>query len=119
MAAVITSGADTIEAFVSDYESHARSGNRVQQVLNRANPNAALRVAGLRTGTLTLTFGVEADSRAAELLHCEAGRVFQLASPERPTVDMAYIVADQGDIARRLNLEGHWTLTVDFQEVTG
>lgn len=119
MATVITSGTDTITAdAVSDYASASTSGNRVHRILGVAAPSAALRTASLRTGTLTLTFRSETESYAAEELHREGGRVFSLASAERPTVNMAYILADGGRIERTLTLTGQWTLTVDFQEVT-
>jgi hypothetical protein len=119
MPTVITSNADTITAdAVTDYTSRAESGNRVQHIIGVANPSAVLRVAGLRTGTLTLQFASETASRTAETLHATAGRVFRVVSAERPSVNMYYIMADGGGITRRLNREGHWTLTVDFQEVT-
>jgi hypothetical protein len=119
MATVITSDTDTITAdAVSDYQSHRRSGNRVNSIMGRANPDGVLRVASLRTGTMTLNFHSETDSAAAEALHAQAGRVFVVTSAERPTVDMAYMVADQGDIGRTLTDDGRWVLTIDFQEVS-
>lgn len=118
MATIITAGATTITADAVDgYESSRESGNRVHAIPGRPGPDASLRVAGLRTGTIRLAFASEVEADAAENTHAMA-RSFTLLSEDRPTVNMTYILQEGGRISRTLEAAGYWTVSVDFQEVT-
>ncbi len=115
MSAIITHDAGTITpTAVSSYEAEQAAGNIVHDVLGRAHPDITFRPAGLRTGTLTLTFASAVDANAARLA-LATGTVFELVAPEQPTIDMAYVVA--GTIGTVLGAALEWTLLVGFQEV--
>lgn len=116
MPTIITSGDITLTPDAIDgYSSERESGNIVHPILGRANPDTTLRAASLRTGTLRLTFGGEAESKEAEDVHAVGG-VFAIISPERSSVEMSYTLADRGRIRRTWDNAGFWTLEVDYQE---
>lgn len=119
MAHVITSGATTISQFsIVGYESTRESGNVVHKIIARAAPDVSVRVAGLRTGRMTLAFSgpsAETDSAVAEALLAGAS-VFTLTS-DQTSVAMTFVVAEDGRLSRALSDAGAWRVTLDWQEV--
>lgn len=90
----------------------------VHDILNRADPDVTLRVAGLRRGSWQLVF----DDETAALSAFEVLRVPQvltLSNTDVPAIGMAFVVAD-GDIALELdpNTKAFWTIEVPFVEVS-
>lgn len=116
MSTFITHGATTITpTVVSSYEVEQEGGNLVHTIPGRSEPDVTLRPAGLRTGTLTLTFASATAANAARLLHVTGG-VFTLTSPEQAVVNMSYVLS--GKLGTVLGSAGEWTITVDFHEVS-
>lgn len=121
MSNIITRGSDTIAPTVIDgFRSERESRNVVHPILGRDEPDVTLRPSNLRTGTLTLGFEgptSEARSKAAEDMLAASG-VFTLASTERATAEMSFII--QGTPSRELEDETRdaWIVTLDFQEVS-
>lgn len=121
MSTVITyTGGSITPDMVLSFQSSREAGNIVHPILGRANPDVTFRPAMLRTGTLQLGFyasTAEADSLAAEEAHA-LGVVFTLASTDRSSIEMSYVVS--GGVVRSLVVpsgQGAWTLDIDFQEV--
>jgi hypothetical protein len=147
MVSSITHGADTIYPQVVDGWSSTRTRpNRISPIVGSENVSVTARPAGLRRGTLRLIFGdaaatgseyvivdgiiVPADdapinpaeeaSRDAELLHATGTGVFHLSDPDRATLDLYYVVDQDGAITRELddNTRAVWIVTVAFHEVS-
>jgi hypothetical protein len=122
MSTVITySGGAINPDMVLGYQSQREAGNIVHPILGRDNPDITFRPARLRTGRLELGFysdTAEEDSLAAEEAHA-LGVIFNLASTDRGSIEMSYVVA--GSVVRSLAVPsgtGAWTLDVDYQEVS-
>lgn len=116
MATTITFGTSTLTPIsVEGYDSASPVNNIVHEILGRSNPDVTLRPAGLRTGTLTLHFTNETQSRTAENLARTAG-VGILISTERTTLGMTFVVGN-GTVTRRLTEYGSWVVTFPYQEV--
>jgi hypothetical protein len=115
--ALITAGSTTLAPdVVSELSTQRESRSNVHVVLGRPDPDITLRPASLRTGRLQMVFADEAESLTAEQLH-SSGVVLALASPERPSLDMSYIVT--GRVERDQDTtRTAWTVTVEYQEVT-
>ena len=123
MADVIISGASVIApTVILGYQSTREGGTIVHPIINRASPDASLRVASLRTGRMEMGFAAvgtaEADSAAAEALLATAA-VFSLTSSERATVQLQFVVPEGGSIVRTLedNTRSAWTVAFDWVEV--
>ena len=117
MSTTITHASSTITPDLIDGFNAARqSANIVHQILGLAEPDVTIRPALLRAGTLRLIFSDETASKDAEDLHATGG-IFTLASTERASIDMDYVVS--GTVRRYLSPEtrNYWVLEVDFQEV--
>lgn len=117
--AILHAGGTIEPTLILGYSSRRESGNLTHTIPGRGYPDATLRPAQLRTGTLTLGFEgptSEADSRAAEDAHA-TGSIFTLLADARQTVEMHYY--PNGSISRDLEDETRdaWIVTVDFQEV--
>ena len=115
MSTVITHDGGTITPLaVSEYSVEQEAGNIVHQVLGRTDPDVTLRPAGLRTGTLTLTFRTAAEGDDARRQHA-TGTVFTLTSSDVDVVNMRYVLADKlGTVQGKA---GEWIITVGFHEV--
>ncbi|MCE4024662.1 hypothetical protein LXM50_01605 [Microbacterium sp. Au-Mic1] len=119
MATTITAGATTITPILIDgFEASRSGGSIVHPILGRTNPDITLRPAGMKTGTLSLLFAVEADANMAWNALSDPA-VFVLSSDER-TVSMSFVVPESQALSLKLDPEtrDHWTLSVPFQEVT-
>jgi hypothetical protein len=106
---------------VAQYETGRPAGTVTHQIAGRADPDATLAPAGLRTGTLWLVFATEADAADAETRHGLAS-AFTLTDDETPSVGMYYVVAN-GDITRRYEAQlddgrSLWMIGVPFQEIS-
>lgn len=122
MATVITSGSIVIApSAVTGFESSRDARTVVHEIIDRADPDYALRVAKMRTGRMELAFttpSAEADSLAAETALAGALK-FAVLSAERSTVQFSFVVPTGGTITRTLNATtmGAWTVAFDWHEV--
>lgn len=89
----------------------------VHTILGRAAPDVTFRPAGIRSGSLTCVFSVEADAAAAADVFA-IPQVLTLTDADRPHLAMSFVVAD-GDIDVSLDDETRdvWIVTVPFREV--
>lgn len=120
MNATITGGASVITPTLVTELSEANTGrNIVHRIIGRTDPDVTLRAASLRTGTLELAFLSEADSHTARNVLATGG-LFTLNSPDRPTLAMKFVVADNGRISRAIEdtTRNAWTIAVDYAEVS-
>lgn len=99
---------------IEEYEVVQTAGNIIHPILGRADPDVTFRPAGLRTGTLALSFALEADAEDARAAHA-TGTVFTLIAPDRPTLEMVYVLAGTLTVGRVA--AGRWIVTLEFQEV--
>lgn len=116
--ATISDGTTSIHpALVLGYESTRTSRNRMHRILG-GGIAVSLGAADLRAGTLELFFPLEADAAAAEALHSAASS-FTLTEPDRTTVEMAYVLAEDGELSRELDEDtrDHWVVSIEYQEV--
>jgi hypothetical protein len=115
---VIRHASGTIEPTLAEnYEAARTAGAVVHDVPGKPFPDVTLRDASARRGRLVIVFDGELRARdALDIL----GRpeVFTLASIERPSIDMSFVVAN-GDIGLTLDdrTRDHWRLSVPFVEV--
>lgn len=122
MADVITSGANVIApTMILGYESARPTRTLIHDIVDRAEPDAILRPAGLRKGRLTLGFSGptgESDSAAAEAVLAAAVAPV-LSSPDRATVSMRFVLPEGGTLSRMLDPETRdaWMVEFDWQEV--
>lgn len=122
--ASITGGASVITPTVVLEFSSARAATTVvHEIINRANPDATLRVAGSRTGRIKLGFigaTAEADSAVAEASLAGAALFTYVTDPERPTLALTFVIPAGGQITRALDevTRAAWTVEFDFREVT-
>lgn len=122
MASIITSGSSTITpSAVTRYESTRDTGAVVHPIINRAAPDATLRVASLRKGRLEITFlgaSAEADSDAAEEVLATAA-TFSLVSADRLSVQMSFVLPKGGRLTRTLSdtTRAAWVVAFDWVEV--
>lgn len=119
--ATITSGAATISpTALTVYESQQETRSIVHTILSRPDPDITLRVAGLRRGSIELTFAdvlAEATSEAARVTLAGSG-ICALSAPDRPTIQMQFVLPEGGRIQRRQGKTGaSWIVTLDYQEV--
>lgn len=99
---------------ISEYESVQDAGSIVHTVPGSAEPDISLRVAGLRTGSLRLSFSSSLPWERARVLFSGV-ETFLIIAPEVEAVEMAFVVV--GQIRARQVSTGQWTLDVGFQEI--
>lgn len=122
MTTTITTGASRIApTILTGLSESAEGGAIIHDIINRANADITLRVAGLRSGRLELGFAgptCEADSAAAFAL-LRTAAVFTLTDTDRTTYNMTFVVPKGGRIDRAIEEQTRaaYLLTVDFQEV--
>lgn len=120
----ITGGVTVITPNAVVAFSSVRQGKtRVHEVINRANPDATLRVAGSRAGRIKLAFtsaSAEADSAAAEQALAGGALFTYVTDPSRPSLSMTFVVPDGGQINRVLSdvTRAAWTVEFDYREVS-
>lgn len=99
------------------YSHRRRSGNLLHAVIGAPEGSASLEAAGLRSGSITFLFSVQADAFTADQLHA-AGVTLTVTDDEVPDVNMTYILAEGGSVSLEQDDErAVWLLTVDYQEV--
>lgn len=120
----ITGGATVITPNAVVSFSSARSARtNVHDIINRANPDATLRVAGSREGRIKLAFTsatAEADSAVAEASLAGASLFTYVTDPSRPSLALTFVVPKGGQITRVLSdaTRAAWTVEFDFREVS-
>lgn len=118
MSALITLGESSTEPIaVVDYETTQESGNLVHEILGSDEVDITFRPASKRRGMLRLVYDTAEAAAAGAALHTLSG-ILSLTYPEQPTVEMSYVVAERGQIRRRRQAAGEWTVDVDYREVT-
>lgn len=102
---------------VDGYASTVTSRTILHEVIGRAYPDVTMLPGSLRSGTLTLVFGDENESRLCEQLHAYAAQPLVLITNDRYTVAMTYVVV--GRVTRSLDdqTRDSWIVTADYQEV--
>lgn len=118
MGATITDGTTTITPLlVLGYQTNQTGRNVLHDILGRADFDVSLRTAGLRSGTLNLLFGTEADAQAARVFHAAAAR-FTYTDTDVPSAGMVYVLdAAQMTLELDPDTQRKWTLAVPYQEV--
>lgn len=119
MSTTITHSGGTITPdLVDGYRSSRQGGTIVHPISNSASADVTLRVAGLRSGTMRLLFASESASEEAEAA-LAAGEVYTLASSDRTTIPMTFVVPEDGVIVRELDdtTRDVWFVEFTFQEV--
>lgn len=102
-------------ALVRNYRASQRMGTVVHDLLT-GNVDLTLRPAGPRTGSMELLFTDEPTAHACRAAHA-AAVLLTFASPEAPAAAMTYTAVDTVELAEDPEIDGHWWLTVSFQEV--
>lgn len=110
----VTATPDTVDG----YASSVNSRTLLHEVIGRAYPDVTMLPGSLRSGTLSLVFGDENDSRLCEQLHAYATAPLVLTTDERDTIAMTFVVV--GKVVRSLDdqTRDSWVVSVDYQEVT-
>lgn len=107
----------TLTAFVdvSSYDASSEVRNQIHPIVSRADVEATLRPAGLRTGSMLLRFTSRAAAHRAAAAHREVG-VWTYTDELIPEASMSYVA--QGSI--RITLDDSrkwWAVAIGFQEV--
>jgi hypothetical protein len=116
-AGTITWSGDPIEPdTIEEPEAMISGGNIIHTILGRDEPDVTMRPAGLRTGTLVLSFPDEATQAAARIAH-QQPEEFALTVMGRSYLDMTYVLSPQGIRSYRTP-GGRFVVEVGYQEVT-
>lgn len=119
MSTSVTDGTTTLYPDVVDgWEASRQSQNIVHQILGRANPDVTIRPPMLRTGTLRMVFGAEADAAEAVSVHAAADTC-SLVSTDRDEIDMTYVTSGRIGISLDDATRDVWVVEIDYQEVSG
>lgn len=122
--ASITGGASVITpTTVLEFTSSREGRTNIHDVLNRANPDVTLRLAGSRKGHIKLAFlGADSEqkSAAAEAILSERALFTYVTDPERPSLSLSFVIPDGGQITRALDddTRDDWTVEFDYREVS-
>lgn len=117
MATTISNGTDTLTPkLINGWEATREARTIVHDILGTNEPAVTLRPQGHRTGKLEIVVGTDASLAASiESMLC-AGDLLTLASTERPTLGMSFVVA--GDVVTRLDdTRQVWLIDAEFREV--
>jgi len=99
--------------------SHAREvRNNLHAIAGRADVEATLKAAGLRSGELVAIFGDEVAARAADARFAEVG-LWQYVDGDVPAASMSFVVQSRLELVLDEQTQEVWLLTVGFQEVAG
>lgn len=110
--------APIVPDLVQVYSTARDVRNVLHPISGRADVEATLRAAGLRSGQLLAIFGDETPARTADAAFAEVG-LWQYVDGDVPAASMTFIV--EGILSLELDMETQtvWLLTVGFQEVAG
>lgn len=117
---IVSSGIETSEPvlWVDSSQKH-RSQNRVHHLLS-GRVAVTLAAPSPRSGALGLLFDSEEAAAACVEMHT-TGAVFSLEEPDRPSLEMTYVLAEDGGVESEY-LKDHdadlWMVRIDYQEVT-
>lgn len=100
----------------SSYDSSSEVRNQIHPIVGRADVEATLRPAGLRTGTMTLVFTDRATAHTAAQAHRDVG-VFHLADSDVPEASMSYVTTGAVQLTLDPETAREWLLRIGFQEV--
>lgn len=103
---------------VQVYSSSREVRNVLHPIAGRADVEATLKAAGLRSGQLVAIFGDEAPARAADAAFAEVG-LWQYVDGDVPAASMTFIVQGRLDLELDLETQTVWLLTLGWQEVAG
>ncbi|WP_024357804.1 hypothetical protein [Leucobacter chironomi] len=118
---IVSSGPEAVEPLLwVDSSQKLKSQNRVHELLS-GRVAVTLAPPALRSGSLGLLFDSEAAAAACVELHA-TGSVFSLEEPDRPSLEMTYVLAEGGGIESEY-LKDHtdadlWMVRIDYQEVS-
>jgi len=116
----LTSPILVVPELVDGYEAAREVRNVVHPVLNRSNPDVALRQPGLRAGRFRCLFPAQEDALDA-YARLSVPQVFTIADPDVEAVDMSFVVGPEGE-SLTIGLDDAtrsvWWVTVPFVEVT-
>ena len=121
MVTYITTGSSMVTpSAVVGYESSRSTHSVVHDVIDRTDPDASLRVAGMREGRIVLEFvgkSAETSSASAEAILAQAA-LFQLVS-DSSSITMAFVLPEGGSLNRSLGRTGaSWQVSFDWREVS-
>lgn len=118
MSTTITVGATVITpTAVEGYTTSRTGATVVHEILGRSLPDATLRPAGARRGSLALFFTAEPPARAA-FTALSAATTAQLVATAA-TIGMTFVVPAGQDLTLTLDpTVQHWRLTVPYQEIS-
>jgi hypothetical protein len=95
-----------------------RTRSIVHDIVGSAEPYISFQPAALRTGQHVFFFASESEAMTAQSI-CNQIGAFTLSYPERPWIEMRFVVADGSiDLDLDPTTRKHWTLTVSFQELS-
>ena len=120
MATTIT--IDTVDhtpLLVDGYSARRPSRSVQHQILGSNEDAVALRASGLREGRLRVLFEEVSDAEALTVALSNA-TVAALASTERPSIDMAFVLPSSGATLLTLDPDtrAHWWVEFDYQEIS-
>lgn len=99
------------------WQTSQATGNTLQPIVGATEPYVTMDVARLRTGTLQAWYIAEADAEDARTLLGEIG-AFAITYPERPTLELRFVVDGEIVVQLDANTSEHWTVTFGYQELS-
>jgi hypothetical protein len=115
----LSNGINTLTPLLVDgYESSSEAGNIVHRILGAPGVDVILRPATLPAGTMTLNFGTDEAAAAAAEDALRTATVWTLATGDRTTVDMTFVVTDTVERLLDDSTRDVWTVSFGWQEVT-
>lgn len=107
---------DFTPTVIDGYSARRRGRNVLHPILGTSEVAVTLGESGMRAGTLSCVFPVE--SEAAGLVEAlSAGVSASIASSERPSIDMDFVI--DGDVTIALDeTRSVWIVAFDWQEIS-
>lgn len=118
MTNIITgTGGSHVPDLIDGYRSTRTSRNVLHTLAGSQEPAITLRPAGLRRGSLTALFSVQAEALALEA-DLAAGQTLTFDTDELTDVDMTFVLDGSLVVELDRDTRSRWTVTFDFQEVS-
>lgn len=111
-----SSTASSTPLLVLGYESTRQAGNKLHQLIDRADVDVTLKSAGLRSGTLTFGYATYAGALVCESMHAAADFI-TLVDDSIAGIGMVYVASGSINVALDDETRQLWTVAVEFQEV--
>lgn len=115
ISAVPALAAPIVPDLVQAYDWTSASRNQLHPIYGRADVEATLHPAGLRSGTMLLVFQTKAAAFTAYAALRGVG-IFTLTDTDVPEASLTFIVQDQLNL-KKTDGRITWTVSVGFQEV--